>query len=169
MVTVNLGQSNRNGSAVVFLTWNMAVTQASAGEKLVTSTVGWVEDVVGVTFEVERSQPGEEGLPRVDLGLASSASHADRGARCHRPADEHYGGIGGESLPLGQRVRDLELAGTVEHDAQRAVVTVFEHEHDGPVELGAAERGGGHEQPPGHGELGHPLRFFQVTPIALPK
>ena len=51
------------------------------------------------------------------------------------PPTNTTSGADASDSPLGQHVVELGVARPVEHDAERALVAVLEHEHDGAVEV----------------------------------
>ena len=64
-----------------------------------------------------------------------------------RPAGEHVRRAGLQVLPPIERLAELLLGRSVDHDAERTVVVVLEHEDDRAIEVRVVERRSGDEQP----------------------
>jgi len=64
----------------------------------------------------------------------------------HRAAVEQHGIAGDERPPRRQELVDVLGGRSVEHESERTLVAVLQHEHDRPVEVGIRQRGGGEEE-----------------------
>ncbi len=64
----------------------------------------------------------------------------------HGAADVHHGRIGGDVLPTRERDCDCDVGGTVQHETERTVGVVLQHQDHGALEVGVPEHGLGYQQ-----------------------
>ena len=99
-------------------------------------------------MEVDRPDAVDQGLPGELLLVVPGPTEPDDGVRTHRTAQEHQLGFGGSARPLGDDLRHLGTARSVEHHAERARVGVSEQQDHCSLEVRIADQRRGHEQPP---------------------
>ena len=108
-------------------------------------------DVVRTVAQVDRPEPREQRAPALGLPVVVHARQTDPRPRRHRAADEDDRREGGERLPFGQRLGEIGVAGPVEDETERTLVTVLEDEHHRPVEVGVGQDRRRHEEPAAEG------------------
>ena len=97
---------------------------------------------------------GSEVVEDLDEALAlarrrvTTAGERDDRVSGYRTAGKDNVGRRHDLTPFGEHVTDRRLAAAIQDDAECSVVSVLEHQHDGPVEVGVDEGWRGDEQTP---------------------
>ena len=77
----------------------------------------------------------------LEIRAQAASAHGQQAADRHRPTDEEHTRCDDRHADVVEVVRDVRRGRPVQHDAERAALVVFEHEHDGLLEVVVAQIG----------------------------
>src|SRR3546814_9728374 len=97
-------------------------------------------------MEVEQAEVADDGGEALDDVGVAGAGEAPAAALLDGTTHAQNSRLAGQAGPVGQGVEEGEVGGTVQHDAERPVFVVLDHEHDGAVEVRVSEHRLGDEQ-----------------------
>src|SRR5439155_13843789 len=103
-------------------------------------------DAERIVGEVDRPQVAENLDEALELDVTASGERDD-GVGRYGTTGEDDPGRGHELVPFGEHVVDSRFTAAIQDDAEAAIVSVLEHQHDGPVEVGIDEGWCRDEQP----------------------
>lgn len=103
----------------------------------------------GVELQVEEPQITEDGDEARLLRRVAHPGEAPAAALLDRSTDVEHRRRRGDVSPLREGPGDVEIRGPVQHQAQRPLGGVLDHEDDGALEVGVSEHRFGDEQSAG--------------------